>query len=401
MKYIIIIGDGMADRPLAALGGKTLLEACVTPNLDKIAREGCGGLVQTIPDSCEPGSDVANLSIIGYDPTKYYTGRAPLEAVSMGKKLNSSDVAFRCNLVTVEGEILADYCAGHITSEEGKEVIDFLQNKMGTGLLEFVPGVSYRHLLVVRSAPKGWRKGKLKTVPPHDFTGKKIADFLPVGENREIVIALMNQAKEILSDCPVNKKRISEGKKPASGIWLWGQGGAVALPSLKSAWNIEGAVISAVDLLKGIGISAGLQVENVEGATGFIDTNYKGKVERTLSVLSQKDFVYLHVEAPDEAGHSGNWKIKKQAIEDFDSKIVGPVLAGLSEFSDYRLMVLPDHATPIEIKTHSREAVPFIIYPAPDQKPDSMKRFTEKEAEKGRYHIQNGPDLFRLFMKGV
>lgn len=400
MKYVILLGDGMADRPLKELAGKSLLQACNTPNMDRIAREGCGGLVQTIPESCAPGSDVANLSILGYDPTQYYTGRAPLEAVSMGKAIGPDDVAFRCNLVTVDNAILSDYSAGHITTEEAHETISFLKMNMQAANIEFVPGVSYRHLMVFRNAPEAWRKGKLATTPPHDFTGQEFASRLPQGPEQEILLELMDQSRTILSDCPVNVKRKADGKSPASMIWLWGHGGAVQLPSIPDKWKIEGAVISAVDLIKGIGTGAGLSVEEVEGATGYIDTNYAGKVEHAIRVLREKDFVFVHVEAPDEAGHSGNWEIKKQAIEDFDAKIVGPVLDRLKEFNEFRVMVLPDHATPIETKTHARDAVPFAIYPSLDTSPDNMQAFNEDEAGKGSYQIKDGSKLFGLFKTG-
>jgi len=401
MKYLIVIGDGMADRPLKEIGGKTLLEACRTPNLDRIAREGCGGLVKTIPDSCDPGSDVANLSILGYDPEHYYTGRAPLEAVSMGRDLGPSDIAFRCNLVTVTENRLIDYCAGHISTPDAKAVVDYLQAKMGDALVEFVPGVSYRHLLLYRNAPEAWRTRRLKTTPPHDFTGKEFPPYYPKGEQAEIVVDLMARSRAILSNAPENIRRTACGLAPANMIWLWGQGGSVQLPSIPSRWGLHGAVISAVDLVRGIGLCAGLEVIRVAGATGYIDTNYAGKVEAALHVLRGSDFVYLHIEAPDEAGHSGKWEVKKQAIEDFDAKVVGPLLAGLEQSGEpFRMLIMPDHATPIELKTHSREPVPFVLYPSLGT-PDGMQRFTEIEATRGTYRIEAGHELFRLLVEGA
>ena len=394
MKYIIVIGDGMADWPVKELGGKTLLEACNTPNLDYLAKEGCGGLVKTVPDSCEPGSDVANLSILGYDPTQYYTGRAPLEAVSMGVKLGRNDVAFRCNLVAVEGNILADYSAGHIATEEAHKIIAYLREQMNDIKADLLPGVSYRHLMVFRNAPESWRKGKLKTTPPHDITGREFYPFLPVGEDSELPKEIMRRSMDLLKSYSAENSKFQTNM-----IWLWGHGGAVQLPSIPLTWNINGATISAVDLVRGIGMSAGLETEIVEGATGFVDTNYQGKVSRAIEVLKEKDFVYLHIEAPDEAGHTGNWQIKKQAIEDFDAKVIGPLLKELYQFSKFRLLILPDHATPVELKTHSREPVPFVIYPAIDEKTDLMKVYNEHEAEKGAYRIDKGHELFRLFMQ--
>jgi 2,3-bisphosphoglycerate-independent phosphoglycerate mutase len=400
MKYLIIIGDGMADRPLAELGNKTLIEASSTPNLDRLAREGCGGLVQTIPESCEPGSDVANLAILGYDPEQYYTGRAPLEAVSLGIELGGPDIAFRCNLVSTSGDRLTDYCAGHISTNEARGAIKKLQESLAADSVEFFPGVSYRHLMIYRNAPHSWKTTAFKTTPPHDFTGKLFTDYLPQGELAGVIIDLMKQSRKILSTLAVNEHRKAEGKNTADMIWLWGQGGAVELPTIPDRWKLQGAVISAVDLVRGIGTCAGLKVEIVEGATGYIDTNYAGKVERALAVLKEKDLVYLHVEAPDEAGHSGNWKIKQQAIEDFDAKIVGPIIQGMKQFGEYRILIMPDHATPIEIKTHSREPVPFIIYPAFKNKPDAIQFYSEAQGAAGRYNLKKGHELLHLFITG-
>ncbi len=401
MKYIVVVGDGMADRPILELGDRTLLEACKTPNLDKIATLGCGGLVKTVPDSCLPGSDIANLSLMGYNPEQYFVGRGPLEAASMGIKLGPNDVAFRCNLVTVDNGVLKDYCAGHISSEASEKIIEYLQENLNFENVEIYHGVSYRHLMVFRNAKKEWQKeGYVNTTPPHDFTGNPYAKFLPSGTDSNILTDIMQKSFDILSDSPENKKRVQENKLPANMIWLWGHGGALDLETIPKKWNVEGSVISAVDLIRGLGIYTGLNVEIVEGATGYIDTNYAGKVQRALDVLSEKDFVFLHIEAPDEAGHSGKWQIKKQAIEDFDSKVIGPLIEGLEKIGNYRMLVTSDHATPIELKTHSREAVPFAIYPAINGESDNLKAYNETEAPKGKYQIKEGNKLMKLLITG-
>jgi 2,3-bisphosphoglycerate-independent phosphoglycerate mutase len=381
MKYVILIGDGMSDNAIEELDGRTPLEVAHTPNLDSLAASGKFGLYATVPSGYPPGSDVANLSVLGYDPRKYYTGRAPLEAASIGVKLEEGDVAFRCNLVTLiekDGSVIMDdYSAGHISTEEAAEIIKKLDRVLATQGVRLYPGTGYRHLLVWKNAPKG----KLKTVPPHDISDKKIDAFLPEGDGAEKLLSLMELSQEVLLGHNVNKDRVGAGKKPASSIWLWGQGTVPSMPTLKERFGVDGAIISAVDLMKGIGIYAGLEVLKVPGVTGYLDTNYEGKVGYALSVLEHKDFVVVHVEAPDEAGHKGNLKHKLQAIEDFDEKIVGPVLKGLEKFGEFRVLALPDHPTPIALKTHTSDPVPFAMCT------DGMlragrgsARFTEKEA---------------------
>ncbi len=362
MKYIILIGDGMSDRAIERLGGKTPLEYAATPNMDRIAGAGEYGLFATVPDGYKPGSDVANLSILGYAPAKYYTGRAPLEAASIGVVLNGTDTAFRCNLVTLsEGEptVMDDYSAGHISTEEGGEIIAALDKECAGLGVRFYRGTSYRHLMVWEGAPEGLYE-RLKTIPPHDISDKEVGEYLPSGDGSEKLREVMELSRGILAEHSVNKDRIKRGLNPATSIWLWGQGVAPSMPGFKESFGINGGIISAVDLMKGIGVYAGLEVINVPGATGYIDTNYEGKVFAALAALEEKDFVCVHVEAPDEAGHQGKLEDKLKAIEDFDSEVVGKVLDGLVG-EDFKVLVITDHPTPVELKTHTSDAVPFAI----------------------------------------
>ncbi|GMR04961.1 MAG: cofactor-independent phosphoglycerate mutase [Thermodesulfobacteriota bacterium] len=384
MKHIILIGDGMSDNPIETLGGLTPLDYAATPNLDLLAGTGRFGLFASVPQGYAPGSDVANLSILGYDPAKYYRGRAPLEAASIGVKLGANDTAFRCNLVTLSGgggpKVMVDYSAGHISTEEAREIISDLDNHLKGRGVRFYPGTAYRHLMVWEDAPEGLYK-KLKTTPPHDISDKEISGHLPEGEGAEKLRELIELSWEILSAHPVNRKREAEGKRPATSIWLWGQGVAPELPTLKERFGVDGAIISAVDLMKGIGVYAGLEVINVPGITGYIDTNYKGKVEYALKALKDgKDFICVHVEAPDEAGHQGRLDDKLKAIEDFDSEIVGAMLAGLSG-EEFTLLALTDHPTPVELKTHTSDAVPFAQCTSEELKTKrGNAKFSEKEA---------------------
>jgi len=361
MKYVILLGDGMADYPLDDLGGKTPLEYAHTPFMDTIASRGTIGLIDTIPAGYTPGSDVANLSVLGYDPTIYFTGRGPLEAASMHVKLGSNDVAFRCNLVTLghgdDAPVMEDFSAGHITSDEAGKIIADLNMQLGSDSIRFYPGVGYRHLMV-------WKGGSavVTTTPPHDIVGQKTGDYLPAGFGADEVIQLMHDSEALLQNHPVNLTRRSAGKKPATSIWLWGQGGAPDMDHLTKKYNLEGGMISAVDLLNGIGVYAGLDILPVQGATGYTDTNYEGKATKALEYLDRGDFVFVHVEAPDEMGHEGNIEGKIKALEDFDRKIVGPILEGLQKFKDFRLLVLSDHPTPISIRTHVSDPSPFAVY---------------------------------------
>ncbi|MBL7049888.1 MAG: cofactor-independent phosphoglycerate mutase [Nitrospira sp.] len=365
MKYIVLIGDGMAGRPLKQLGGKTCLQKAHTPNMDMLASSGEVGTAATVPPGFEPGSDVANLSILGYDPKQYYTGRAPIEALYRGISLGAKDVAFRCNLVTLESEgvlametaVMRDFSAGHISTKDAGMIIRYLKEHMGTEDKEFYAGMSYRHLMI-------WKNGedRMKCTPPHDISGKKVFKHLPSGKSSAIIKKLMTDSIEVLQQSPVNASRVKNGHLPASSIWLWGQGKRLNIPTFKKKNGLSGALISAVDLTKGLGIAAGLDVINVRGATGYIDTNYEGKARAALKVLKDRDFVYVHVEAPDEAGHNGDIAAKLQAIEDFDKRVVGNILKGMKKFGDYRVLLMPDHFTPISIKTHTADPVPFVIY---------------------------------------
>lgn len=361
MKVIVLLGDGMSDELYSDLGNKSPLQAAATPNMDFMARHGRVGLAHTVPDGLPPGSDVANLSVFGYDPRNCYTGRAPLEAVSMGVKLGPEDVAFRMNLVTLLARgssiYMQDFSAGHISTEEARELVATLQQELGDGEIEFYPGVGYRHLMV-------WRGGKdaMQGTPPHDITGKAILDYLPKGDGADRLINIMNHAQMALHKHPINEKRTEEGHLPANSVWLWGHGKTPQIAPYKEKFGLSGAVISAVDLIKGIGICAGLDIINVAGATGYIDTNYLGKAQAALAALEDHDFVYVHVEAPDEASHAGRMDHKIQAIEDFDRQVVGTVLEGIKKFGEYAVLCTPDHPTPVKLMTHTSDPVPFIIY---------------------------------------
>jgi 2,3-bisphosphoglycerate-independent phosphoglycerate mutase len=391
MKYVILQGDGMPDHKLPELGGKTPLEVARTPNLDMIAKHAqMFGMVKTIPDPLPPGSDVGNLTVLGYDPMVYYTGRSPLEAASIGVNLDEGDVTLRCNLVTLSEEnghtIMEDYSAGHISSEEANEIISDLQKELDLGSLALHPGVSYRHLLV-------WPGGNtdIQTTPPHDISGKAVETYFPSGEGAEKLKELIERSKEILKEHPVNRKRIEAGQNPANSIWLWGQGTAPNMPTFKELYGLTGSVISAVDLVKGIGIYAGLQVIDVPGATGYLDTNYEGKVDYALDSLEHVELTMIHIESTDETGHQGKAELKIQAIEDFDGRVVGRVLEGIKRFGDYRILVMSDHPTPIDLRTHVNEPVPFAIYSSEDE---SLKNesfvYTEDSASESGVYIHDG-----------
>jgi 2,3-bisphosphoglycerate-independent phosphoglycerate mutase len=407
MKYIILLGDGMADRPRADLGGRTCLQAAKTPNLDQLASTGQVGMVSTVPDGYAPGSDVANLSVLGYDPRKYYTGRSPLEAASIGVSLGPDDVAFRCNLVTlrVTGSgpavgrrrtfLMEDFSAGHISTNEARTLIEEIGSKLGTEHIRFYPGVSYRHLMV-------WKGGKdrIDCTPPHDIQDRGIQDYLPRGEGDDIINELMGASFDILTNHPVNKGRLEAGKRAANSIWLWGQGKRPSMPTFREKYGLEGAVISAVDLTKGLGVYAGFEVITVPGATGWIDTNYVGKAEHALFALKSKDIVYLHVEAPDEAGHTGDVKNKIKAIEDFDEFIVGNVVYGMKQFDEYRILALPDHPTPLEIRTHSAEPVPFVLFDSRSERKGAPVTYDERIADRSDALVfKEGYKLMDYFLK--
>lgn len=393
MKYMILVGDGMPDTPVKELGGKTPLEAADTPNMDLVASFGTCGMADFVPDNFPPASDVANLSIFGYDPKKYYTGRGPFEAASMGVELKEGDVAFRCNLVNLDGDVMGDYSAGHISTSEAKKIIAELNSKLSDERIRFYPGVSYRHLCVIKEGPR-----KAVCTPPHDITGKGISAFLPRGSGAGSLKEIMEKAVPLLGKSPVNKKRAAAGQKTANSIWLWGQGIKPSMPNYSQKFGLSGSVITAVDLIKGIGVYAGLDVINVPGATGYLDTNYKGKAQYALRSLSVKDFVFVHVEAPDECGHNGDLKGKIRAIEDFDRLVVGTVLSGLKDFPAWRLMVTSDHATPLAIRTHSRGAVPFAIMGTGIQK-GAIRSFSENGISQAPLKVRRGHELVSKFLK--
>ncbi len=363
MKYVIVLADGCADRPLPELGGKTPLEAASTPNMDFFAENGSLYFVKTVPDGLKPGSDVANLSVMGYDPLLYYTGRSPLEAASIGVELKPNQTAFRANTVTLSGEenyedkTMVDYSAGEITTEESSLLLKAVEAELGGGDIHFYSGVSYRHLFVWDDAPDSF-----KLTPPHDISDRKIKDYLP---DNDRILDLMKKSEKILINHPVNKKRVAEGKNPATSLWIWGEGKKPALSEFEKLYGIKGAVVSAVDLIKGIGILAGMKSIDVEGATGNINTNFDGKAKAAADALLREgcDLVYVHLEAPDECGHQGDAKGKARSLELIDEKIIGYIKARLDESGeDYKFMVLPDHPTPVSIKTHSGESIPCVMY---------------------------------------
>ncbi len=397
----------MADYPLEVLGGKTPLEAARTPNMDWLAARGVFGLAHVIPPGFPPGSDVGNMSIMGYDPAVYHTGRSPLEAASMGVALGPRDIAFRCNLVTLGGSglpaarqaggdtFMEDFTSGHITTEEAAELIRDIGQKLGSDGIEFFPGVSYRHLMV-------WRDGKekMETTPPHDITDQKVSAYLPKGEGAERLLSLMEASRSILDAHPVNKKRHADGHRQATTIWLWGQGRAPALPSLTERFGIKGGVISAVDIINGLGVYAGLERIYVPGITGFLDTNYRGKGEYGVASLEKNDFVFIHVEAIDEAGHMGDVEKKIQALEDFDEKVVGTVLQRMAQRKDWRALLMPDHPTSIALKTHVAEPVPFVLYSAEEPRDNGAVGYNEKDAAKTGVVAKKAYRLMEALIKG-
>jgi 2,3-bisphosphoglycerate-independent phosphoglycerate mutase len=397
MKYLILLGDGMADYPLEALGGKTPLEAARTPHMDIMAQQGTLGLIDTIPAGFQPGSDVANLSVLGYDPNLYFTGRGPLEAASMGIKLAPGDIAFRCNLVSLScgpDPAMDDYSAGHITTDEAGKLIQKINEEIGSEHFQFYPGVGYRHLMV-------WKKGEssMRTTPPHDIVGQIIEKHVPKGAGAAELIRLMELSRDILKQSSVNIDRLERGKRCADSIWLWGQGGAPDMIPMTEKYGLKGGIISAVDLLKGIGRYAGLETLAVEGATGYIDTDYDGKASRALDALERLDFVFVHVEAPDEMGHEGNLEGKIKAIEQFDDKIVGKIIGSLKSISPARVMVLSDHPTPVGLKTHVSDPSPFAVFSSqPDENMADAQCYGESEARKTGICVSPGYRLIDRFI---
>jgi 2,3-bisphosphoglycerate-independent phosphoglycerate mutase len=360
MKYVVLLGDGMADDPQETKGGKTPLESAFTPNMDMIADRGELGLADTVPDGMEAGSDVANMSVLGFDPSKYYAGRAAIEAAALGIKLAPGEAAFRMNLVTYGNEdnelTMDDYSGGHPEEEEQKQIVADLVNELSDLPLRLVPGVSFRNICIISDFGDD---PDLK--PPHDYAGSKVKDILPTGPGAEMILDIQERAKNILEDHPVNQKRKEKGKPPINGVWLWGTGRAIEMPTFKEMHNLSGAVVTGVDLVRGLAKLLDMEIVEVEGATGYVDTNFEGKADAVIEVLDNVDFVFLHVEAPDEAGHEGDLDLKIKAIEDFDKRTVGPVLSGLTKFDDYKVIVLPDHETPVQERGHRGNPVPFAI----------------------------------------
>ncbi|HEY9062336.1 MAG TPA: cofactor-independent phosphoglycerate mutase [Pseudobacteroides sp.] len=401
MKYIVVLGDGMADYRIPQLENLSPLEKANKPNIDKLAQNSRVGMVKTVPGGIPPGSDAANLSVMGYNPKIYYSGRSPLEAVSMGIELNDTDVTFRCNLVTLSDDAdysqktMIDYSSDEISTKEAHQLISEIQRHFGTSDITFFGGISYRHCMV-------WKKGSIEftLTPPHDILDKKITDYMPKGPYSEMVQKMMIESYNILKDHPVNIERIAKGLRPANSIWIWGEGKKPALASFKDKYKITGSVISAVDLIKGIGICAGLDSIDVEGATGNIHTNFLGKAEAALKELdSGKDFVYVHIEAPDECGHRHEVENKVRSIELIDELVVGTLLKGLEKYPDYRIMVLPDHPTPLSLRTHTSEPVPFLIYQKGDNIVSGINGYDEFQAKQSGIMVNDGYTLMDSFIQ--
>lgn len=402
MKYIVILGDGMADYAVDAFEGKTILDVANKPNIDFMSQNGELGIVRTVLDGMKPGSDVANLSVMGYDTTKCYTGRSPLEAASIGVDLKDTDVTFRTNLVTLssdeeyENKTMLDYSAGEITTAEARELISAVEEKLHTDFAHFYGGVSYRHLLV-------WDKGStnVRLTPPHDISDRKITDYLPKGDNAEQLLDFMKKSQEILINHPVNQKRIKEGKNPANSIWVWGEGSKPQLDNFYDKFSLKASVISAVDLIKGIAKCADMKSIDVEGATGNWDTNFDGKAEAALDTLLKDgaDFVYIHMEAPDECGHQGNAEKKKLSVELIDEKVVGFLREKLNEAGvDYKMMILPDHPTPISLKTHVSDPVPYVIYDSRKEGGSGLT-YNEENAKSTGIYEPIGHNLMKHFIE--
>jgi 2,3-bisphosphoglycerate-independent phosphoglycerate mutase len=390
MKYVIIHGDGMADWPCDELGGRTPLEAAHKPHMDSIAARGELGLVATIPRGMPSGSDVGTMTMLGYDPARYHTGRAPIEAASQGIELAPDDIVFRMNLVSLKPDatgasVMDDFTAGHITSEEAASIVADLGAQLSGDGIEFHNGVSYRHLMVWHGGPLGTR-----LTPPHDITGKPVAAHQPEGKGADRLRSIMDAAAAILRGHPVNTARLASGKPAATSVWFWGQGRRPAVPTLKERFGLEGSVISAVDLVNGLGRLAGLERITVPGATGFLDTDYAAKARYGLASLRNRDFLLLHIEAPDEAGHMGRADLKREAIERIDELIVGPLLRELPALGDFRILLMPDHATPCKLKTHSNEPVPFAILGAAGEDRPSARRYTEADAARTGIAVDDG-----------
>lgn len=402
MKYFVILGDGMADYPVPEYENKTILEVAEKPTIDYMAKNGELGMVKTVQDGMKPGSDVANLSVMGYDTKKYYTGRSPLEAASIGVKMKDTDVTFRCNIVTLsdeenyEDKTMIDYSSGEISTEEAEELMDAIAKELDTDILKFYSGVSYRHLLV-------WDKGSTNVTltPPHDISDKKITEYLPKGDGAEIILELMKKSENILKNHPVNQKRVAEGKNPATSIWIWGEGRKPILDSFEEKFGVKGSVISAVDLIKGIAICAEMDSIDVPGTTGTYHTNFDGKAKAAVKAVMEdgSDLVYIHMEAPDECGHQGDWKNKKLSVELIDEKVVKFIKETMENSGeDYKMLILPDHPTPIVLKTHVSDPVPYIIYDSTKESGSGLS-YTEENAKSTDVYVEEGYTLMAKFLK--
>ena len=399
MKYIIILGDGMADHRIKKLGNKTPLMAANIPNIDNLAKIGKTGMFQTVPLDMPPGSEVANLAVLGYDVSEVYQGRGVLEGASMGVNIEAGDLAMRCNLLCIEDEKIKNHSAGHISTEESHVLIDFLNENLATDKIRFYPGISFRHLLVVQGG-----NNNLKFTPPHDVPGTPFKDVMieSTSEKGKDTAALLNdlilKSHKLLKDHPINQKRIAEGKDSANSVWFWSSGYKPEMKTLKELYGISGAVISAVDIIKGLGIFAGMDVIKVEGATGLTDTNYEGKAEAAVKALKDHDLIYLHVEATDEAGHAGDVDLKIKALEYLDERVVKYVIEETAKMDeDISIAVLPDHATPCEVRTHNHDAVPFIIY-NPKEKPDDVQEYDEESCKNGSFGLLKEDEFIRTLL---
>lgn len=401
MKHIIILGDGMSDEPLKEYGGKTPLQMAKKPHIDWIAKNGRSGLLKTVPESMHPGSEIANMAVLGYDVEKVFEGRGVLEAASIGVELQPGDIGLRCNLVTIEDDILKNHSAGHITTDEASELIRFLDENLGNENVKFYPGVSYRHLLVIKGGNKDFH-----CTPPHDVPGTPFREVLPNTQNEEaketsdLSTELILKSQLLLDNHPVNVKRREAGKDPANSVWPWSPGYKPAMPTLKEMFGIEkSAVISAVDLIHGIGVYAGMEVIHVEGATGLYDTNYEGKAKAAIEALKENDFVYLHIEASDEAGHEGDVELKTKTIEYLDQRVVKYIIEETQKMNeDVGIAILPDHPTPCALRTHTRDAVPFSIY-KPGVESDAVEVYDEFDVKKGFYGVLKGDEFIRNFLR--
>lgn len=400
MKYVVVLCDGMADYPVPALGGKTPMMVAKKPHIDALAAKAEVGLVRTVAPGLKPGSDVANMSVLGFDPHRFYTGRSPLEAASIGIDMKDSDVSLRTNLVTLsdKGEpfankVIEDYCADDISTEEARQLIEAVQAAFGGGEYDFYTGVSYRHCLI-------WHGGTTELgnmTPPHDITGKVIGPHLSTAETARPLLEMMEKSFDLLKDHPVNKARVAAGRRPANCIWLWGEGKRPALQPFEALYGIKGGMVSAVDLLKGIANCAGMEVAEVPGATGYIDTDFEGKAKAALDLLTRNDLVYVHFEAPDECGHRNEPENKVKAIEMIDSRVLPILEEGLEQYEDYKILLLPDHPTPIVTRTHASDPVPYLLYQKSAPK-TGVDTINEETAKATGIYMENGPAMMPHFL---